>query len=302
MVGSALLRRLKSEDCEILMATSSDLDLRDPSATRDWVETQRPDVVFCAAAKVGGIQANNTRPVDFLRDNLEIELSVINASHAAEVEKLLFLGSSCIYPRDIPQPIPESALLTAEPEPTNRWYALAKIAGIMLCQAYREQHGADFISAMPCNLYGPGDNYHPTNSHVVAALIRKAHDARKNGRSKMTIWGTGTPRREFLFADDCADALVFLMKHYSQSSPVNIGMGTDITITELAETIADVVGFGGQFEYDRTKPDGISQKLLDTSRLSALGWHPKTPLKHGLEQAYGDFLIRETQLTGAKGA
>lgn len=302
MVGSALLRRLESEDCELITATRDEVDLRDRAATRRWVEAKRPDAVFCAAAKVGGIQANDSQPADFLRENLEVQLSVIDASYEAGVGKLLFLGSSCIYPRQAPQPIPETALMSGPLEPTNQWYAVAKITGIMQCQAYRRQYGCNFISAMPTNLYGPGDNYHPTDSHVVAALIRKAHEAKAAGRNSLEIWGSGTPKREFLYSDDCADALVFLMKHYNQESPVNVGTGEDITITELAEKVASAVGFEGTFTYNTEKPDGMPRKLLDISRLKTLGWAPRTPMEQGLVTAYRDFLAREARLMEAKGA
>lgn len=302
MVGSALLRRLESESCEVVTASRDELDLRDRQATREWVEKIRPDAVFCAAAKVGGIEANDTAPADFLRENLEVQLSVIDASHQAGVDKLLFLGSSCIYPRQAPQPIPETALMTGPLEPTNQWYAIAKISGIMQCQAYRRQYGSNFISAMPTNLYGPGDNYHPTNSHVVAALIRKAHEAKVAGKSKLEIWGSGTPRREFLYADDCADALVFLMKHYNQEPPVNVGTGTDMTITELAEKVAATIGFEGRFVYNVEKPDGMPRKLLDVSRITALGWRPRTAMEDGLATAYRDFCAREVAPMEAHGA
>ncbi|MEX0923956.1 MAG: GDP-L-fucose synthase [Rhodovibrionaceae bacterium] len=302
MVGSALLRRLESEDCETVTATRGELDLRDRAATRDWLRDVRPDAVFCAAAKVGGIQANDSAPADFLQENLEIQLSVIDASYRAGVGKLLFLGSSCIYPRQAPQPIPETALMTGPLEPTNQWYAVAKIAGIMQCQAYRRQHGCNFISAMPTNLFGAGDNYHPTNSHVVAALLRKAHEAKVADKAKLEIWGTGTPRREFLYADDCADALVFLMQHYNQETPVNVGTGEDITITELAETVARIVGYTGSFEYNLEKPDGMPRKLLDVSRIKALGWQPRTSLEDGLAVAYRDFCAREAAPMEAQGA
>ncbi|MBO6836811.1 MAG: GDP-L-fucose synthase [Alphaproteobacteria bacterium] len=292
MVGAALSRRLREEDCEVLTVSRSEVDLRDSDATTKWVQRHKPDLVFCAAAKVGGIHANNEMPADFLCDNLRIQLNVIDASHRAGVEKLVFLGSSCIYPRLAEQPIQESALMTGPLEPTNQWYAVAKIAGILQCQAYRQQHGSNFISAMPTNLYGPGDNYHPLNSHVVAALIRKAHEAKIRGEDRMVLWGSGKPKREFLFVDDCADALVFLMKHYDQANPVNIGVGEDMTIAELARTIASVVGFGGRFEHDLTKPDGTPRKLLDVSRLRTLGWQAATPLKTGLEIAYRDFCDR----------
>ncbi len=302
MVGAALSRRLRDEDCEILTTSRETVDLRDQVATQDWVADAKPDLVFCAAARVGGIHANNEMPADFLCDNLRIQLNVIDASHRAGVEKLLFLGSSCIYPRLAEQPIRESALLTGSLEPTNQWYAVAKIAGILQCQAYRRQHGSNFISAMPTNLYGPGDNYHPLNSHVVAALIRKAHEAKIRGEDSMVLWGTGAPRREFLFVDDCADALIFLMKHYDGESPVNVGVGEDITIAELAQRVAQTVGFTGQFKLDRSKPDGTPRKLLDVSRLNALGWHASTSLETGLKIAYRDFCDRIPDMAKSHGA
>ena len=287
MVGSALMRRLGGVDCTILTATRDDADLRDPAAVDAWMAENRPQAVFVAAATVGGILANDTRPADFLYDNLMIEANVIHAAWRTGVEKLLFLGSSCIYPRLAPQPMAEDALLTGPLESTNEWYAIAKIAGIKLCQAYRKQHGADFISAMPTNLYGPGDNFDLQGSHVVPALIRKCHEAKIAGHGSVEIWGTGTPRREFLYVDDLADALVFLMERYSDHSHVNVGTGTDVTIRELAETVARVVGFAGDFVYDSTKPDGTPRKLLDVGRLSSLGWFASTPLEEGLKRAYG---------------
>ena len=250
----------------------------------------RPDAVFMAAAKVGGIHANDSQPADFIRDNLAISLNVIHGASRAGVKKLLYLGSSCIYPRLANQPIVEEELLTGALEPTNEWYAIAKIAGLKMCQAYRRQHGADFISAMPTNLYGIGDNFDLRSSHVVPALIRKIHDAKVNGKKAVAIWGTGRPRREFLFADDCADALVHLMKHYSDALPINVGVGEDITIAELAQTIADVVGFKGNFAFDSTMPDGTPRKLLSVDRLNALGWKPKTSLKDGLRRTYEWFV------------
>lgn len=302
MVGAALSRRLHDEDCDVLTAPRQVVDLRDKQATLDWAADAKPDLVFCAAAKVGGIHANNEMPADFLCDNLQIQLNVIDASHRVGVEKLVFLGSSCIYPRLAEQPIQESALLTGPLEPTNQWYAVAKIAGILQCQAYRRQYGSNFISAMPTNLYGPGDNYHPLNSHVVAALIRKAHEAKVRGDESMVLWGTGEPRREFLFVDDCADALIFLMKHYDEEYPVNVGVGDDITIAELARIVARVVGFSGRFEHDLSKPDGTPRKLLDVSRLNALGWQATTSLETGLQVAYRDFCDRVAAETEAYGA
>ena len=256
----------------------------------DWLAATRPEAVFMAAAKVGGILANDTLPVDFLAGNLAIETNVITASHRVGVAKLLFLGSSCIYPRTAPQPIPEEALLTGPLEPTNEWYAVAKIAGIKLCQAYRRQHGADFISAMPTNLYGPGDNYDPLASHVAAALQVKTHRARQTGATTLELWGSGTPRREFLHVDDLADALVFMMERYSGDGHLNVGSGTDVTIRDLADAVARVVGWHGSYVYDAAKPDGMPRKLLDSARLAALGWRPAITLEDGLAHAYRWYL------------
>jgi GDP-L-fucose synthase len=289
MVGSATVRRLAGEGCEILTAGRGQVDLRRQQPTEDWIAAQQPDAVIVAAATVGGILANSSRPADFIYDNLAIETSVIHAAHQARVKKLLFLGSSCIYPKFAPQPMTEDALLTGALEPTNEWYAIAKIAGIKLCQAYRKQHGDDFISAMPTNLYGPGDNFDLASSHVVPALIRKIEEARLAGSPEVTVWGSGTPRREFLYVDDLADACVFLLKRYSGHDHVNVGTGTDLTIRELAETIARVVGYRGGFTYDSTKPDGTPRKLLDVSRLSALGWRASTSLEAGLKRSYDWF-------------
>ena len=286
MVGAAIVRRLAEEDCEVLTAGRETLDLRDGAGVAAWLEHNRPHAVFVAAAKVGGIFANDTRPAEFLYDNLMIEANIIHASHLAKVEKLLFLGSSCIYPKFAPQPIPEDALLTGPLEPTNEWYAIAKIAGIKLCQAYRKQHGCDFISAMPTNLYGPGDNYDLASSHVIPALIRKVYEARRDSLGRVTIWGSGTPRREFLHADDCADALVFLMRNYSGESQLNVGFGEDMTIAELMRTIMTVARFAGEIEFDRSKPDGTPRKLLDSTKLRALGWKPRISLKKGLQETY----------------
>ena len=291
MVGSALVRRLQRENpAEILKITRQDVDLRDGAAVRRWMEAARPQAVFVPAAKVGGILANDTWPADFLYDNLMIAANVIHGAHETGVEKLLFLGSSCIYPKFAEQPIREDALLTGALEPTNEWYAIAKIAGIKLCQAYRKQHGADFISAMPTNLYGPGDNYDLQSSHVIPALLRKAHEAKLAGAPSMEIWGTGTPRREFLHADDCADALVHLMKVYSAPEHVNVGSGTDVTIEELAHLVMEVVGFRGQLTKDLSKPDGTPRKLMNADTIRALGWKPSITLREGLEHAYQDFL------------
>jgi GDP-L-fucose synthase len=286
MVGSAIVRRLAREDCEVLTADRAALDLKDQAAVRGWMAANQPDAVFLAAAKVGGILANDSYPADFLYDNLMIEANVIEAAHAADVEKLLFLGSSCIYPRLAPLPIPEDALLTGPLEPTNQWYAIAKIAGIMLARAYRAQHGRDFISAMPTNLYGPGDNFDLNSSHVIPALIRKADAARRDGASSLTIWGTGTPRREFLHVDDCADACVHLMKTYSGDTHVNVGSGEDITILELARLVCDVVGLRGEIVCDESKPDGTPRKLMAADRIRALGWTPRIGLREGLESTY----------------
>jgi GDP-L-fucose synthase len=290
MVGSALVRRLAREDCEVLTVDRAALDLMDQTAVRAWIAAARPDAVFVAAAKVGGILANDTRPADFLYDNLMIEANLIEASFRARVEKLCFLGSSCIYPKFAPQPITEDALLTGALEPTNEWYAIAKIAGIMLCQAYRKQHGADFISAMPTNLYGPGDNFDLTSSHVMPALIRKAHEAKSRGDGEIVMWGSGSPRREFLHVDDCADACVHLMQVYSGAEHVNVGSGEDLTILDLTQLVCDVVGFRGTIVHDRSKPDGTPRKLMSADKIRALGWRPRIGLREGLEATYRWFL------------
>ncbi|WP_370676040.1 GDP-L-fucose synthase family protein [Pleomorphomonas sp. PLEO] len=291
MVGSAIARRLASEGCEILTADRSELDLKDQAAVRTWVSQQKPDAVFVAAAKVGGILANDTYPADFLYDNLIIEANVIEASFRAGVEKLCFLGSSCIYPKFAAQPIVESALLTGELEPTNEWYAIAKIAGIKLCQAYRKQHGADFISAMPTNLYGPGDNFDLNSSHVMPALIRKAHEAKLRGDKEITVWGTGKPLREFLHVDDCADACVHLMKVYSDFEHVNVGSGEDISILDLTKLVCKVVGFKGKIVHDLTKPDGTPRKLMGADKIRSLGWKPIIRLEDGIASAYKAFVV-----------
>jgi GDP-L-fucose synthase len=290
LVGSALVRRLEREDCSILTATRQQLDLLDTAAVNAWMDASRPDAVIVAAAKVGGILANDTWPADFIYQNLLIELNVIHAAHACGVGKLLFLGSSCIYPKHAEQPIVEEALLTGPLEPTNEWYAIAKIAGIKLCQAYRKQHGRDFISAMPTNLYGPGDNFDLTSSHVLPALIRKAHEARLRGDAEMTIWGTGSPRREFLHADDCADACVFLMQHYSDACHVNVGSGEDIPILDLTRLVCEVVGFDGAIVTDPSKPDGTPRKLMSADKLRGLGWAPSIGLRDGVASTYRWFL------------
>ncbi len=290
MVGAALVRRLAREGCEILTVGRDAVDLRRQAATEDWMAGARPDAVFMAAARVGGIHANDTQPADFLYDNLAIETNVIAAACRTGVKKLMFLGSSCIYPRHAPQPIPEDALLTGPLEPTNEWYAVAKIAGIKLCQAYRRQHGCDFISAMPTNLYGPGDNFDLSTGHVGAALMMKAHAAKLAKAPAIEVWGTGRPRRELMYVDDLADALVFLMQHYSEAEHVNVGTGTDLSIRELAEMIADVVGFEGDFAFDASRPDGTPRKLLDVGRLSRLGWRSTTGLGDGLRATYDWYL------------
>ncbi|MDW8369391.1 MAG: GDP-L-fucose synthase [Geminicoccaceae bacterium] len=290
MVGKALLRRLAREPVELLTAGREELDLTRQAEVEAWFAHNRPQVVILAAAKVGGILANATYPVDFLEQNLLIEVNTIRAAFLAGVEKLLFLGSSCIYPKFAPQPIREEALLTGPLEPTNHWYAIAKIAGLELCAAYRRQHGADFVSVMPTNLYGPGDNWDPLSSHVVAALIRKAHEAKERGERALEVWGTGTPLREFLFVDDLADACVFLLRHYSEEVALNVGSGQEVSIAELARLVCAVVGFEGELRFDPSKPDGTPRKRLDTSRLDALGWRAATPLREGLARAYAAFL------------
>lgn len=292
MVGSALLRRLASEPCEVLTVEQSELDLTDQRAVLGWMHNHRPQVVFMAAARVGGIRANALRPVDFLRDNLLIQTAVFTGAESVGVEKLLFLGSSCIYPKHTPQPIPEQALLTGALEPTNEGYALAKITGITLAQAYRRQFGCDFISAMPTNLYGPGDNFDLVGSHVLAALIRKAHEAKQTG-GPLEIWGTGSPRREFLYVDDCADACIHLMQHYSDDMPINVGSGEEISILDLARLVGEVVGWRAEILTDSTLPDGTPRKLLDSARLRSLGWTPTVALREGIARTYAAFLRGE---------
>lgn len=300
MVGSALVRRLAREDCELLLADRQQLDLTRQAETEAWVAENRPDVVILAAAVVGGIHANDTRPVDFLEGNLQIETNILRAAYLAQIEKLLFLGSSCIYPRDAPQPLREEALLTGPLEPTNEWYAVAKIAGIQLTRAYRRQYGCDYISAMPTNLYGPEDNFDLSTSHVLPALLRKAHEAKLAGVSSLEIWGSGRPLREFLHVDDCADALVHLLKTYSAEQHVNVGSGEEISIADLATLIGDVVGFDGGVTMDPSKPDGTPRKLMDVSRLRATGWSPSIPLRQGLEATYQWYLDNAGR--GVKGA
>ena len=290
MVGSALVRRLAREGCEVLTVDRATCDLTDQAQSRAWMREARPDMVIVAAARVGGILANMTFPVDFLRDNLLIETNVIEGAHAVGVEKLVFLGSSCIYPRDAAQPITEDALLTGPLEVTNQWYAIAKIAGIRLCQAYRQQYGSHFISAMPTNLYGPHDNFDLQSSHVIPALIRKAHRAKLAGESGMEIWGTGTPLREFLHVDDMADATVFLLKHYDGAEHVNVGSGEDLPIASVARLVMDVVGLEGDLRHDLTKPDGTMRKLMAADKLRGLGWAPSIALRDGLAATYRWFL------------
>ena len=290
MVGAACVRRLQAEGCDIVTADRARLDLRRQAEVEAFMAAARPDAVIVAAAKVGGILANDTLPAEFLYDNLMIEANLIEAAHRAGVNRLLFLGSSCIYPREAPNPIPEDALLTGPLEPTNQWYAVAKIAGIKLCQAYRRQHGRDYISAMPCNLYGPGDYFHPERSHVIPALLQRFHAAARNGAETVTCWGTGTPRREFVHVDDLADACAFLLRHHSAEEHINIGTGADITIAELAQEIAGVTGFRGRIVWDATKPDGTMRKRMDVSRLAALGWTPRIGFREGLAATYRWFL------------
>ncbi len=290
MVGSAIVRRLAQEKCEIVTATRAELDLTQQAAVDAWFRQHKPQAVFLAAAKVGGIYANNTFRAEFLYENLVLATNVLRAAHETAVEKLLFLGSSCIYPRMAAQPMREDALLTGPLEPTNEPYAIAKIAGIKLAEAYRLQYGCDFISVMPTNLYGPGDNYHPENSHVVAALIRRFHEAKIAGAKSVAVWGTGTPKREFLHVDDLADACVHLMRVYSDAGLVNIGSGEDIAIADFARAVARTVGFEGEVTYDASKPDGTPRKLLDVSKLAGLGWRAKTPLDAGLRHAYASYV------------
>ncbi|MGJ4920612.1 GDP-L-fucose synthase [Bradyrhizobium oligotrophicum] len=293
MVGSALVRRLASEGVELLTVPRSEVDLRDQAAVFAWFARARPQAVFLAAAKVGGIVANNTLRAEFIYDNIAIATNVIHAAHVNGAEKLMFLGSSCIYPKLAPQPLREDSMLTGPLEPTNEPYAIAKIAGIKMVEAYRSQYGADFINVMPTNLYGPGDNYHPEYSHVVAALIRRFHEARLADAPEVVVWGTGTPRREFLYVDDMADACVYLMKTYSEAGLVNIGTGEDITIADFARVVAATVGYQGRISFDPSRPDGTPRKLLDISRLAKLGWRATTSLKEGIARAYQAFL-RET--------
>lgn len=291
MVGGAAVKRLASEQCEVVTVGRDVVDLRRQSDVEAFVADASPHVIVIAAAKVGGILANETQPAEFLYDNLMIEANIIAAAHENETEKLLFLGSSCIYPKLAPQPIPEEALLAGPLEPTNEWYAVAKIAGVKLAQAYRRQYGRDNVSAMPTNLYGPGDNFDLASSHVLPALIRKAHEAKLRGDKTISVWGTGSPRREFLHADDCADALVFLLKEYSGENHINVGSGEDITILELTRLVCDIVGFDGEILLDPTKPDGTPRKLMNSNKLLDLGWRPRIPLPTGIQQTY-DWYVR----------
>jgi GDP-L-fucose synthase len=290
LVGSAIVRRLAQEDCQVLTADRTVLDLTDQRATEHWLERARPDAIFLAAGLVGGIHANNTYPADFIANNLAIALNVIRCAHAIGVKKLLALGSSCIYPKLAEQPMSEEMLLTGSLEPTNEWYAVAKIAAIKLCEAYRRQHGDDFVSVMPTNMYGPNDNYHPLNSHAPAALIRRFHEAKLGKAPEVIVWGSGKPRREFMAADDAADACVFVMKYYSDPGFLNIGTGIDVTIGEFAHLVAKTVGYGGKINYDTSRPDGPPQKLLNVAKLKKLGWSSKISLSEGLAVAYKDFL------------
>jgi GDP-L-fucose synthase len=286
LVGSALMRRLADEDCELLTVARQTVDLRDQRAVMGWFEQNQPQVVFMAAGTVGGIYANQTRPSDFLYDNIAIATQVTEAAYRVGTEKLMFFGSSCIYPRLAPQPIREDALLTGPLEPTNEWYAIAKIAGLKLCESYRQRYGRDFVSVMPTNLYGPGDNFDLLTSHVLPALLRRIGDAARTGASTVEIWGSGRPRREFLHVDDLADASVFLMCNWSEDQHINIGCGKDVSIAELAQLIGRIVGFGGSFVFDATKPDGTPRKLLDITKLSTLGWRPRIELEAGIRDVY----------------
>jgi GDP-L-fucose synthase len=295
MVGGALVRRLAGEGVELLTVSRNEVDLRNQAQVADWFAKKRPQAVFLAAAKVGGIVANNTLRAEFIYDNLILATNVIHAAHQNGVEKLMFLGSSCIYPKLAAQPLREDSMLTGPLEPTNEPYAIAKIAGIKMVEAYRRQYGSDFINVMPTNLYGPGDNYHPEYSHVVAALIRRFHEAKVSSASDVVVWGTGTPRREFLYVDDLADACVHLMKTYSSDELVNIGTGEDITIAEFARVVAGVVGYTGTISYDSSRPDGTPQKLLDVERLARLGWRASTSLHDGIKRAYQAYLSEHQQ-------
>jgi GDP-L-fucose synthase len=289
MAGGAIIDRLEEENCEVVIAPRDKIDLRNQDRVHQWMNTVRPQAIFMAAAKVGGIYANSVQPVDFLRDNLLIATAVADAAHRCNVEKLMFLGSSCIYPKFAPQPMTEECLLEGQLEPTNQWYAIAKIAGIRLGQAYRQQYGCDFISVMPTNLYGPRDNFDMKSGHVIGALMAKAHAAKLGNAKELEVWGTGKPRREFLYVGDAADAFVHIMKHYSGDMHINVGTGDDVTIAELARLVCKAVGFEGALRFNPDMPDGTPRKLLDVSRLKSLGWQAKTPLPVGLENAYSWF-------------
>ncbi len=290
MVGSAVVRQLQDKSCEVLTATRYELDLIDQAAILTWLRKSNPDAIILAAATVGGIHANSSRPAEFIRDNLLISTNVIHSAWNAGVSKLLNLGSACIYPREAPQPMSETTLLSGPLEPTNQWYAVAKIAAIKLCEAYRAQYGCNFISAQPNNLYGIGDNFDLDNSHVIPALIRKAHEAKIRGKTKMTVWGSGTPLREFLYVDDLANALIFLLRHYNDSDPINIGTGEEFSIVEIAHKVCTAVGYTGELVFDSSRPDGAPRKLLDSSRLIAMGWSARTSLSVGLDKTYDWFL------------
>jgi GDP-L-fucose synthase len=297
LVGAAIVRRLEREGfTNLVLRTHAELDLRSQAAVDAFFAAEKPEYVYLAAARVGGIHANDSYPAEFIRDNLLIQTNVVDAAWRNGTRKLLFLGSSCIYPKHAPQPMREDCLLTGPLEPTNEWYAIAKIAGIKTCQAYRRQYGFDAISAMPTNLYGPGDNFDLANSHVLPALMRKFHEAKTSGAAEVVVWGTGSPRREFLYVDDLADAALFLMRNYSAEGLVNVGCGEDLTILELARTVAEVVGFEGELRFDTSKPDGTPRKLLDVSRLSAMGWKAQVPLREGLERTYRWFLEHRSTL------
>src|SRR6516164_4850011 len=302
MVGSAIVRRLAGAPCELITVERGQVDLERQVQTEDFLATTRPDVVIVAAGRVGGIYANNAYPAQFISENLAIARNTIEASYKTGVQKLLFLGSSCIYPRLAEQPMREDELLRGPLEPTNQWYAVAKIAGIKLCQAYRRQYGVDFISIMPTNVYGPGDNYHPENSHVVAALIRRFHESKQDRAAAVTVWGTGKPRREFLFVDDLADACVFLLEHYSDEQHINVGSGQEVTIARLAKMITEVVQYRGRLIFDSSRPDGVPRKLLDSSKLTGMGWQASTRLRDGLERTYSAFLTASYSGASTRGS
>jgi GDP-L-fucose synthase len=292
MVGAAIVRRLASYKCDVITASRAEADLERQEQTAAFLTAIKPEVVIVAAAKVGGIHANNAYPAEFIGKNLAIALNTINGSYKAGVKKLLFLGSSCIYPKFARQPMREEQLLSGPLEPTNEWYAIAKIAGIKLCQAFRRQYGSDFISLMPTNLYGPGDNYHPENSHVLPALIQRIHQAKKDAVPTVTVWGTGTPRREFLFVDDLAEACVFVLERYTGESHLNVGSGDEVTIADIAKLVAEVIGYEGKLVFDVTRPDGTPRKLLDSSKLFKIGWRPRTSLREGIELTYSEFAAK----------